>query len=151
MSEKNKTINPAIRATTIGVRKLREISIYPLSVGEQLKLGDVITEVVTKFVAGMEKKQGSGASVASMENVALVEFIIDLIQTNIKKVISIATDEDADKTLDDMTNEQLVDFATIIYEMNYGGDIRKKVVALIQKTQGQIRKAVKKAPKKQKL
>ena len=39
-------INPSIRTTTIGVRNLKELTLYPLSLGELLKLSFLVTEIV---------------------------------------------------------------------------------------------------------
>ena len=148
MSGENEKLNPAIKTTTIGVRKLRDISIYPLSVGEEIALSDIITEVVTKFVGELKEKDKKDISLAQMENVEFVEFITGLIKDNLKKIIDLVTDESSDKVLEDMTNDQFFDFAEIVYEMNFGGDIRKKGIAFVQTIMGQVVKATKKASKK---
>lgn len=129
MSESKGILNPQVKTTTIGVRVLREISVYPLSVGEELKLSDVISNAVVSFFdtrARLEDK-----TEINTENIEFVNMLIDLIRDNVAKVIEITTDEEnPEGVLMDMTNEQLVDFATLIYQENFG-NLRKKVTDLI--------------------
>jgi len=150
MSGENERLNPAIKTTTIGVRELREISIFPLAVGEEIELSDIITDVVVKFVKELNEKGKKEVSLAQMENVEFVEFITNLIKDNLKRIIDLVTDQPSDEVLKDMTNAQFFDFAEIVYEMNFGGSIRKKGLAFVQKMMGQVAKATKKAAPKKK-
>lgn len=130
MSENLNNINPQITTTTIGVRVLREINIYPLSVMEQLKLSDVVSKAIVDFFNTKDKIRKQ--VVINTENIEFVNFVVTILRENIMKVIAISTDEDPEKVLSDMTNDQLADFIGIIYEDNFG-KIRKKVSDLIQK------------------
>jgi len=49
MTEDNRTINPEARTITIGARKPRQITLYPLSISDQMKLTDRFSEVVQEF------------------------------------------------------------------------------------------------------
>jgi len=122
-----KKLNPEVKTATIGVRVLREISVYPMSVGEQVKLTDVITETMKKFLEEGKEKE---------VDAEFVEFLVGLIKEKVSEIIMIVTDEtDADLILNDMTNDQLVDFAEIVYDMNFGG-AKKKFQTLIKKVKG---------------
>jgi hypothetical protein len=46
MPEDNKNLNPQIHETDIGIVNLRKIKIYPLAVGHQLEMSDLISEAV---------------------------------------------------------------------------------------------------------
>ena len=45
----NAQINPQITDVTIGVRSLRSLTIYPLSMSDQLKTTDLIKQAVAGF------------------------------------------------------------------------------------------------------
>ena len=132
MSDQNKLnqINPLHRTTTIGVRVAREITIYPLSVGEQLKLTDIITKLLRKYFYTAEGSEKPRAE--QMGDIELINELVEAIKENIGKIVEIVTDESSESVLDDMTNEQLIDFATIVYEMNFEV-AKKKLKNLIQK------------------
>jgi len=149
MSGNNEKINPAVKTTTIGVRVLRDVQVFPLSISEQVKLGETVTELITGFVEGLIKNnEGKDLkTLAQLENVELVEFILKLIKDNVNKIVEITTDEKPDDFLSDCTNEQFTDFALLIFEMNYSGETRKKFVGLVQKVAGTLNEQ---APKKKK-
>ena len=44
MSDELKDLNPQIVDVEIGIRSLRKITLYPLSVTDQLKMSDLITK-----------------------------------------------------------------------------------------------------------
>ena len=121
-------LNPVVRTTTIGVRVMREISIFPLSVTEQLNLTDLITKTLQEF---FKADGGSKTLDVSTDNIEFVSFVVELIKTNVAEIIELVTEEEKD-LLDDMTNEQLVDFAEVIYEMNFEV-AKKKLAGLIKR------------------
>ena len=136
MSGKSKMndLNPLHKSTTIGLREAKEIIIYPLSVGEQLKLTDIITEFLRKYFGTEDGTEKTAAE--SMGDIALINELVEVIKDNVGKIITLTTDaEDADEILDDMTNDQLMDFVTIVYDMNFES-ARKKLMSLIQKVKG---------------
>ena len=131
--KKMQELNPLHKSTTIGLREVKEIIIYPLSVGEQLKLTDIITDFLRKYFGA---EDGTVAKAESMEDIALINELVEVIRENIGKVIVLTTDaEDADEILDNMTNDQLMDFVDIVYDMNFES-ARKKLQNLIQKVKG---------------
>jgi hypothetical protein len=118
MTEKSEDdkLNPTIREMQIGVRKLRMITIYPLSIADQKKMTESIADAVKYFFASEDSK-------AVSEDIALIDFIIKLILENLVEFIRVVTDytrkRDAEGLLSDMTNDQAVDLAQMIFEQNY--------------------------------
>jgi hypothetical protein len=51
---------------------------------------------------------------------AFVGAFIVILRDNIGKIISMVSDEDGEKLLSEMTNEQALTVAEIIFDMNYG-------------------------------
>ena len=118
-----KKLNPQITDVEIGLRNLRKITVYPLSMSDQLKLTDLITKSVTEQLA---KADGGELS--------LVSFIIKMLQENIGKIITMVTDEDA-KVLDEISNSQAVEIADVLFDVNYG-TVAKNFKSLSEKLTG---------------
>ena len=111
MSENEQAmLNPQIAEVEIGIRNLRKITVYPLSMADQLKLTDTITQALKEQ---FEKNANS--------DMAIIAFITNLIKDNLGKIIAMVTDEtDGDALLGEITNFQAVQIAEILYEVNYG-------------------------------
>ena len=112
----SKRLNPQIHVFSIGVRELRDITIFPLSVADQFKLSDIIADAADKLA----KKH---VNVNTMKNKDFVKLFIDLFRENANKIIRLATDDRiATKEWDylaEMTNFQLVTLGEMIYDMNF--------------------------------
>jgi hypothetical protein len=121
MSEQNSKLNPAIRTTTIGVRILREIKIYPLSIGEQKELADIIIDAMVAF------------SKENENTISNAYHIVGMISDNLSRIITCVSDEKGEDVIKDITNDQALDIAEIVYEMNYGGNSEKKFKNLVNK------------------
>lgn len=125
MPEKKKTdnekLNPQIANATIGVRNLRTITIYPLSMADQLRTTDLISQALQQFVLK-----------GDLQDIAFVSFVVELIKENLAKILEMTTDEEGDKLLQDMTNVQAMELAEMIWDMNYGS-IAKNVKGLAEK------------------
>ena len=125
MPEEQERLNPQITDVEIGIRNLRKIKVYPLSMSDQLKLTDMVTKSATEQMA-----KGDG-------DIAIVSFVLQLIQENLSKIITMVTDEKAD-VLEDMSNSQAVEFADVLLEVNYGAVVKnfkslsKKLTGLFQ-------------------
>ena len=120
MSKPNQ-LNPQVESVLIGIRELREIKIYPLSLAEQLKLSEIIAKAASSYVNSQDQS-----------DMAFAAFLTETISENIVKILSLVTDEKGEDLLNEITNNQAANIATILYEMNYGSVI-KKVMALIAK------------------
>jgi len=100
-------LNPQIADVEIGVRNLRKITIYPLSMGDQLKLTDLIIKTITDQV---DEGGTSDLSVA---------FIVKVIHENIGKILTMVSNE-KETVLDELSNLQAIEIADIIFDVNYG-------------------------------
>jgi hypothetical protein len=113
-----KALNPDIRMVQIGVRELYNLTIYPLSFGQQIKLSETIGEAVASFY---QNKDGSDAE--------LVAFIVKLLGENAKEILGYITDPDEVKEImkgakekeitNCLTNKQLFEIGEHIYEDNF--------------------------------
>jgi len=104
-----KELNPQITNVKVGKRNLREITIYPLSIGDQIKMSDLITKALQKFFLGSKKG-----------DVEYVTFLLELIRKNMIRILEYVMEEKVSNAfLDDITNFQLSEIAKIIYEVNY--------------------------------
>ena len=124
-------LNPQITDFDVGVRSLRKVRIYPLSMANQLELSDLITEALSVFL----QTQGDKADELSME---FVGFMVELIKKNIERIIGyILADEVPTQVMKDITNEQLSGMVEIVYRQNFEGPL-KKVVSLFQTSEEAI-------------
>lgn len=123
MENEMDVLNPDIKEVTIGVRKLRKITLYPLSVVDQFKVTDLFQEALGLFLAN--KEAGDAQFVA---------LFITILKTNLAKILILVTDpeEDSEKLLAEITNNQLSNIANVLYEMNYAV-ISKNVASLLKK------------------
>jgi len=121
-------LNPQIVDAEIGIRSLRKIKVYPLSMSDQLKL----TDIVMKSVA--EQLEQGGA------DLAIATFVLKLIQDNIVKILGMITDEGED-VVSEISNVQAVDIANILFDVNYGAVVKNfkslsdKMTGLFQQTE----------------
>lgn len=122
----NQKLNPQIQKLEIGVRTLRSITIYPLAMGDQLKLSDIVTEALQKFF--LQKDQA---------DIAFVGYMLEMVREKLDIVIELVVDE-VDRSdgslLDELTNTQAIEFAEIIYKINYEA-LTKKVLGLLKTNQ----------------
>lgn len=121
MPEEQEKLNPQIVDVEIGVRSLRKIKIYPLSMADQLKL----TKLVSDAVAGQMEKAG---------DIEIVPFVLQMIKDNIGQIITMTTDEDAN-TLSEISNMQIVEIADVLFDINYG-EVSKNFKSLSEKLMG---------------
>ena len=122
-------LNPSINKIEIGVRQLRTIAVYPLSIADQKK--------VTESVAGsLQSYFASEQAMSSVDDIAFIDFMIKLILENLVEFIRAVTDytkkRDAENLLSEMTNDQAVDLAQLIYDQNYGNAL-KNAMSLLDK------------------
>lgn len=119
--EEFESLNPQAVVVGIGVRSLRNITIYPLSLADQLKM----TDLIAKALEGVVERESLG-------EVAMVSFVLEVIKENVGKILSMATDEKEEDLLAELTNPQLVVIVEHIFDMNYAS-IAKNVKSLAEK------------------
>jgi hypothetical protein len=113
-------LNPQIKEAVIGIRKLRKIKIYPLSIADQSKLTNNISSAIFEV-----------QSVRDEDNIKILSVIKDTISDNIGKIMTFISDEN-EEVLTDITNDQLLDIIEIVFEANYAS-LEKKTKDLLKK------------------
>lgn len=122
----------------VGVREVKEVAVYPLSLAHQLQLSDMIFDVAQAFMAidfDAEDIEGKDNSVKAVESA------IDILKDNITKLFPLIADE-GDITAENITNVQLFELAKIVYEVNYA-DLAKNLKSLPQKMKTLVKEAKK--------
>ncbi len=122
-TEDMQNLNPQITDIEIGVRNLRKIKLYPLSVGDQMKMTAMIASTVSNFLTTQESK----------DEALMVGFFVSTINDNLAKFLSLAVGEKeqeggkfpkTEEILDDTTNLQASEIAKVIYEVNYEKSVK---------------------------
>jgi len=113
-----KALNPDIRVVQIGVRELYNLTIYPLSFGQQIKMSETIGDAIASFYKN-----------PTTTDAEFVAFLVKLIGDNAKEVLSYITDpeevgeilkgKESKSLIDSITNKQLFTIAEHLYEDNF--------------------------------
>ena len=106
LENEEKKLNPQIVDVEIGIRNVRNIRIYPLSMADQLKLTDIIVNAAM-------------AATREGNDMAVPTFILQMLKENIGKIIAMTTDEDEAITAE-ISNMQAVEIADVLFDVNYG-------------------------------
>ena len=109
--DEQKRINPQVTEVEIGIRDLRKVTVYPLSMADQLTLTDIVSKAIAEHVASMQQ----GGS-----DIEVVALIVKILRDNLPKILSMVTDENGDEMLGQMSNLQFAAIVETIYETNYG-------------------------------
>ena len=120
-----KRLNPEITKATIGVKELKEITLYPLSMADQLKMTNLISEAIKAFF-----QRGNTT------DIEFAKFLVETIESYLGEILKLVTDE-GEASLSDITNNQAVEIAEVIYEVNFGSLV-KKVKSLLEKVNEQF-------------
>lgn len=116
-------INPQVKDVKIGIRSLRKIKVYPLSLADQLEITDMITEAIGVFFSlEAEGKMSEGPPTE------FVVFVLQMIKDNIGDlIIKVTGEEDSDAVLKELSNAQLADIVAIVYKDNFADPLEKIV------------------------
>jgi hypothetical protein len=119
-------LNPQIKDVEIGIRNLRSIKIYPLSVSDQLTATNLVTSALQVFMTNKDVKNN---------DLLFVAFMLEQIRTNASEILKMVLDEteSPESVLKDMSNEQMMVIVKAIYEVNYES-LSKNVKSLLEKT-----------------
>ncbi len=112
-----KLMNPRVRDVEIGIRTLRKIKLFPLSIADQFSLSDTVTQGLQLYL----DEAGGGAFTAQAAS-KLVELIRSKLPAMLKLVFP---DEQPQKLLKEMDNFQLATVAEYIFNDNYGEPAKK--------------------------
>ena len=115
------SMNPDITTVEVGIRKLREVTIYPLSVGSQLNATEIIAKVVNT-VAAFE----------GLEDTEVVETFVELLRSSLSEILKLVLDESETIDFNELTNPQLENIVNVLFDKNYK-DVVKNSKDLIGK------------------
>lgn len=116
-------LNPQIREVQIGIKELRPVKIYPLSMSDQFKMTDIIRSVFEEMNDAINSETYSTAS--------LMEFVLEALTVNLPTLLKYACPEDEVK-LEELTNYQFTEIVGHVYKDNFE-DAGKNVKNLVEK------------------
>lgn len=107
-------LNPDVRELQIGVRALRTVTVYPLSVRDQLKTSSIVSSAVVTFFNSFEDAD-------KVPDTDFAVFVSSLVSGNLEQVVRMALADEPEETdvLGEITNRQLEELVKVIYEVNY--------------------------------
>jgi hypothetical protein len=120
--DEDKRLNPEIRELFYGKRELKKLIVYPLSVGDQFKVTNIITGVVQSLVEGQGLVQGKNLDFVFMSAV------MSALQENLGRVLALVTDlteEEVPEVLNQLTNIQFMDIVEAVWEVSYEPALKK--------------------------
>jgi hypothetical protein len=137
--EKNKAVsnlqklNPEIKVVQVGVREIKPVHIYPLSMKDHMDLFDMLGKTILTLGESYDfQNLGDEESIG-----VAVKFIQEIIMENLVKILEFVTDESERPTLDELTNNQFMEIANNVFEVNYEGFV-KNLKNLTQKIRGMM-------------
>ncbi|MFA5394420.1 MAG: hypothetical protein WC346_00190 [Methanogenium sp.] len=120
MKDEAKRINPDIRKIEYGKKDLKELTLYPLSIGDQFKVTNIITEVVQTLVAGSASGQ--------LNDLAFMTAVIQALEKNIGEVLVLIAEispEEAEEIINSLTNIQLMSIVESVWDVDYEPALKK--------------------------
>lgn len=111
---------PEVRKVTVGIRDVRTVNQYPLSLHDQFELADQITEVLSRVMelesSGVLKKSDENDDESNEGTMEIIQSLLSTLSHNIPYILDKIFD---DVTANDVTNNQMIEIAHNIYEVNY--------------------------------
>lgn len=120
-------LNPEIMTVKVGRRDLRNLVLYPLSLADEKKLTKMLKDIMANFFKREDQSP-----------MGFISYVMDAVTDNLPKILALtALDEGkADTLLKDITNAQMAQIASAIYEANFGcipknlGSLNEKLARL---------------------
>jgi hypothetical protein len=113
-------LNPDIREIQYGKKEMKTLTLYPLSIGDQFKVTDIITKVVQDLVAGQQK--------GLLSDFAFMTSVMGALEENLAKILTLIADiseDEAKKVIADLTNSQLMDIVEMVWEVDFEPALKK--------------------------
>jgi hypothetical protein len=105
-------LNPQIAEIKIGVRELKPLTLYPLSMADQLQMTDIVQETINAYFSGDDQS-----------DLAFATFIANVLKQNLPRILQLITDANTDSKVKalmrEITNSQAVEIAELVYRTNY--------------------------------
>ncbi len=127
--------NSQVADVEIGIRNLRSIKIYPLSIADEIEVSDLVSQAVG---AAMSLNLGDESDASLMQFIAA---IMEIIKNNLGRILTLVVDEhdfprqsfprkllakvlsrkvdNGSVLLKEMSNDQAVAIAEVIYKVNF--------------------------------
>jgi hypothetical protein len=115
-----KQLNPDITVIVYGKKELTKLTLYPLSVGDQFKVTNMVTEVVQGLVEAQR--------VGKLSDLAFMTSAMVALENNLGKILSLVASIPEDETkqiIDALTNKQLTEMIDVIWSVNYEPALKK--------------------------
>ena len=115
-----KRLNPDIRIITYGKKELKELTLYPLSIGDQFKVTDMITMIVQQLVSGTRE--------GHLSDFVFMTAVMQAFETNLGKILSLIADipeDEAKEIVNILTNTQLLDIVESVWTVDYEPALKK--------------------------
>ena len=121
----NLAMNPQIvRDFEVGTRDLRQLTIYPLSMGDQVELEGILTNVLTSWYT--QNPDGG-------DTVIFMTYILNALKDNMLRVLEFVTDiskEELAEVGKSFSNMQTSELVKVVYEVNYLDPYEKNLKSL---------------------
>lgn len=114
----SKRLNPDIRQIVYGKKELKDLTLYPLSVGDQFKVTELATGIIQKLA-------GVGQNVTDL---AFMAAVMSSLEENFGTILSLITDiskKEIDTVVKDLTNTQLMDIIESVWYVDYEPALKK--------------------------
>jgi hypothetical protein len=122
-----KKANPRVRYTEIGIKEVRKIKLYPLSIYDQMELSDIVSESFFAFFANEEEEKS---------NAEILSFALQTVKVNLDRILELITDPEQSVTLKEIDNTQASAIVGEIIDMNYSNELLvKNAKSLFEKIQ----------------
>lgn len=138
------------RKLSYGIRKVKTLNVWPLSIGDQSALIQRIDEDLRRFFQKADQSVESEADGSDVEsdvkgkpsgtsNADFAMFAVKLLRENLKEIVRLVTgekDSEVDQVLAEMTNKQADALIQIVWEENYSDILknRKGLLGMILET-----------------
>lgn len=103
-------MNPQITTVQVGVKSLREITLYPLSMADQFQMTDLIKEEISTII---------GTDFTEITDFEATELVLDAIKRNLSKLLTYVLDKEDSVDFNEITNTQFVDIVQKLYDINF--------------------------------
>ena len=113
MTTPEKNLNPQITDVDVGVRDLRIVKIYPLSLKDEKLFADVFQQTLKKYFE-QTIDEGDEEQISRF-----VGEILKLIEENFIKILGLVTDENGQELFDSLTSMQASQIVMAIYRTNF--------------------------------
>lgn len=108
-------LNPDIKTIHVGIKQIRPVKIYPLSISDQEKLTSQVVQFSDQF---------SNIDWNAVKNEEALQVLKKIIMDNLTKILEYVTDDEERPSFDELTNNQFYEIVNAIFEVNYEGLVK---------------------------